>query len=75
MAAQVAGLLQARGVSVQDAVLRETTRQAGSHVEHGFEASLQAWREYQIARGQRRRYGTRKVTLSADVHFFPMQYR
>ena len=50
VAAQVAGLLQARGVAVQDAALREAARKAGPHVERGFAAFAEAWRESQVAR-------------------------
>jgi hypothetical protein len=52
VATQAAGLLQTRGVSVQDPALREAARQAGPHVRHGFEALAQAWRACQMARGQ-----------------------
>jgi hypothetical protein len=52
MAAQAAGLLRARGVSVWDAAVREAARQAGPHVARGFQAYAEAWRESQIARGQ-----------------------
>jgi hypothetical protein len=54
VAAQAAGLLQGRGVSVQDAEIREAARRAGPQVERGFEAYAAAWRESQIARSQRR---------------------
>src|SRR5439155_4905279 len=37
VAAQAAGLLQMRGISVQDAPLREAARQAGVQVERGFQ--------------------------------------
>jgi hypothetical protein len=52
VAAQTAGLLQARGISVQDPVLREAARKAGAQVERGFQAYLDAWRESQLARSQ-----------------------
>ena len=42
--AQAAGLLQGRGVSVQDAAIREAARKAGPHVERGFQAYSAAWR-------------------------------
>jgi len=52
--AQVASLLSARGVAVQDAAVRELAMKAGTHVARGFEAFVEAWRESQIARQQRR---------------------
>jgi hypothetical protein len=54
VAAQATGLLQARGVSVAGAEVRAAARQAGPHVERGFQAYSEAWRECQIARGQSR---------------------
>jgi hypothetical protein len=54
VAAQAAGLLQARDISVQDARLREAARKAGPHVERGFAAFVEAWRESQLARSQPR---------------------
>jgi hypothetical protein len=54
VAAQAAGLLQARGVRVQDAEVREAARQAGAQVERGFQAYAEAWRESQLARGNAR---------------------
>ena len=53
VAAQAAGLLQRRGVSLQEPQLREAARKAGAQVEGGFEGFLEAWRESQIARSQR----------------------
>ena len=50
VAAQVAGLLQARGIAVQDEQIMQLARKAGKHVERGFEAFAQAWRECQVAR-------------------------
>jgi hypothetical protein len=50
VAAQAAGLLQARGVSVQDAAVRAAAAKAGPAVERGFQAFAEAWRECQIAR-------------------------
>jgi hypothetical protein len=52
VASQAAGLLQGKGVSLQDPVLSEAGRKAGKHVESGFQAFIQAWRDSQIARGQ-----------------------
>jgi hypothetical protein len=52
VAAQAAALLQARGVSVGDRAVREAARKAGAHVERGFQAYREAWRESQIARQQ-----------------------
>jgi hypothetical protein len=54
VAAQVAGLLQARGVSALDAPIIDAARKAGPHVERGFEAFAEAWRECQIARSKKR---------------------
>jgi hypothetical protein len=54
VAAQAAGLLQARGVRVQDAEVQEAARQAGAQVERGFQAYAAAWRESQLARGNAR---------------------
>ncbi len=54
VAAQVAGLLQARGISLAGAEVREAARQAGPQVERAFQAYREAWRECQIARGQSR---------------------
>jgi hypothetical protein len=54
VAAQGAGLLQARGVRVQDVEVREAARLAGAQVERGFQAYAEAWRESQLARGNAR---------------------
>ena len=45
VAAQAAGLLQARGVSPRDAA-----KNAEPHVERAFLAFAEAWREHEIAR-------------------------
>src|SRR5439155_2692166 len=50
VAVQIAGLLQARGVVIQDERMMLLARKAGKHVERGFEAFAQAWRECQVAR-------------------------
>jgi hypothetical protein len=50
VAAQVAGLLQQRGIAVQDEHIMQLARKAAQHVERGFEAFTQAWRECQVAR-------------------------
>jgi hypothetical protein len=52
VAAQVAGLLQARGIAVQDEHIMQLARRAGKHVERGFEALAEAWRECQVARAK-----------------------
>jgi hypothetical protein len=52
VAAQAAGLLSTRGVSLQDPAVGEAARKAGPHVERGFQAFQAAWRECQIARSQ-----------------------
>src|SRR5262249_27566064 len=52
--AQVAGLLQARGVSVGTAEVREAAHKVGPQVERGFQAFTEAWRASQIARGEAR---------------------
>ena len=54
VAAQMASLLQARGVSLQDAQVQTAARQAGAHVERGFQAYAEAQRESQIARAAKR---------------------
>ncbi|MFO0967686.1 MAG: CehA/McbA family metallohydrolase, partial [Gemmataceae bacterium] len=54
VAAQAAGLLQARGVAPTDAETRAAARKAGPQVETGFEAFAQAWRESQVARAEGR---------------------
>ncbi len=48
VAVQVASLLQARGVTPATA----EARQAGDHVERGFQVFAEAWRESDIARGK-----------------------
>ena len=53
VAVQAASLLQARGVSVQDKAVRDAAAKAGPHVERGFAAFAEAWRECQIARGSK----------------------
>jgi hypothetical protein len=50
VAVQVASMLQARGVPLQDQAVREAARKAGAHVERGFEAFALAWRECDLAR-------------------------
>ena len=52
VAAQMASRLQARGVALHDVKVRDGTRKAGPHVERGFQAFSEAWRESQIARSQ-----------------------
>ncbi len=47
---QAAGLLQVRGVSIQDEAVRSAVRQAGPEIERGFRTFFAAWRESQIAR-------------------------
>ena len=54
VAAQAAGLLQARGISVAGVEVRAAARKAGPQVERGFRAFSEAWRESQIARGEAR---------------------
>ena len=50
VAVQAADLLQARGVSPDDAEIRDAAKKAGPHVERGFRAFVDAWRASQIAR-------------------------
>jgi hypothetical protein len=50
VAAQAAGLLRAKGVSVEDDGVRAAVQKAGPHVEKAFEAFAEAWRESRIAR-------------------------
>lgn len=52
VAAQAAGLLQARGVSVNDEPVRAAAKAAGPQVERGFQAFFEAWRESQVARSK-----------------------
>lgn len=52
VAAQLAGLLQARGVSLQEAGLRGALQKAGEHAVQGFQSFEEAWRESAIARKQ-----------------------
>ena len=52
VAAQVAGLLTAKGNSLQD--IREQAKIAGPRVERGVDLFAEAWRQCQIARSQRR---------------------
>jgi hypothetical protein len=54
VAIQAAGLLQARGVDVLDPDVRAAASKAGAHVERGFRAFAEAWRESQLARARRR---------------------
>jgi hypothetical protein len=54
VAAQTAGLLHAKGISVQSEALRAEARKAGAHVERGFQAFTEAWRECALARSRRR---------------------
>jgi hypothetical protein len=54
VAAQAAGLLQARGVSAGEAGVRDAARKAGAQVARGFQAYWEAWRESQVARAGRR---------------------
>jgi hypothetical protein len=54
VAAQAAGLLQGRGIAVQEPALRAAARRAGAHVERGFNAYAEASRESEVARSQRR---------------------
>jgi hypothetical protein len=54
VAAQVASLMQARGVAVADPQVMAAARKAGPHVERGFAAFAEAWRECEIARQQKR---------------------
>jgi hypothetical protein len=51
-AAQVASLLRARGIAVADPEVMAAARKAGPHVERGFAAFAEAWRECEIARRQ-----------------------
>lgn len=50
VAVQGASLLQARGISVLDPAVRIQAAMVGAHVEHGFAAFAEAWRESQIAK-------------------------
>jgi hypothetical protein len=50
VAVQASSNLEARGVHVQDQEIRALARQAGAHVERGFDAFVLAWRECELAR-------------------------
>jgi hypothetical protein len=52
VAAQAAGLLRAKGVSVRDEKVRVAAADAGEQVKRGFEAYAEAWRECEIARAK-----------------------
>jgi hypothetical protein len=52
VAIQAAGLLQARGVSLDNKELRAIVKQAGDHVERGFAEFFAAWRASEVARSQ-----------------------
>jgi hypothetical protein len=54
VAAQAAGLLHARGHSVDDPDMIAAATKAGPQVERGFRAYFAAWREGEIARSERR---------------------
>jgi hypothetical protein len=54
VAAQAASLLRARGVDLESAAVRDAARQAGPHVERGFEGFRAAWRESQVRRASGR---------------------
>ena len=54
VAAQVAGLIQAKGISVRDEKVRDAAKTAGPHVERAFAAFAEAWRDSEIARSQKR---------------------
>jgi len=53
-AAQAAGLLRARGVSIEEEQFREAARTAGPHVLRGLESYIDAWRQSRIARAESR---------------------
>jgi hypothetical protein len=52
VAAQAAGLLTARGISIDDDQVRDMAKAAEPQVERGFQAYFRAWREGQIARSK-----------------------
>jgi hypothetical protein len=52
VAVQVASLLQARGNPVQDLLKLDAVRQAGAHVERGFQQFAEAWRDSQIQKAK-----------------------
>jgi putative heme-binding domain-containing protein len=49
VASQAAGLLVAGGVALDETALQAAANKAGPHVERGFRAFLEAWREMKIA--------------------------
>jgi hypothetical protein len=52
VAAHVAALLHAKGIAVMEQEILAAAKKAGPHVEAGFRAYWEAWRECQIARAQ-----------------------
>jgi hypothetical protein len=53
VAVQTASLLRARGVSVLDTAIQAEAGKAGAHVERGFAAFAEAWRECQVAKAEK----------------------
>jgi hypothetical protein len=53
-AVQAAALLRAKGVSLYDVAVLDGAKTAGQHVEIGFRAYADAWRESQLARARPR---------------------
>jgi hypothetical protein len=54
VATQTAGLLQAKGVSLDDDEIRAAAKSAGPQVERGFRAFFEAWRASEIAKSKSR---------------------
>jgi hypothetical protein len=52
--AQAASVLQARGHSANDPAIRAAATKAGAHVERGFRAFAEAWRECQVAQAEKK---------------------
>ena len=55
VAAQVAGLLRTKGVSLRDEGVRTAAKKAGTHVERAFEDYAEAWRDSEVARDKTRK--------------------
>jgi hypothetical protein len=54
VAVQAASLLQSRGISMLDPAIRTAARDGGAHVERGFLAFAEAWRESQVAAAEQK---------------------
>jgi hypothetical protein len=53
VAVQTAGLLDSRGISLDDSQIRAAAKEAGAQVQRGFQAFAKAKRDGEIARGKK----------------------